>query len=87
VALLPSAEGAAMLVREAVARDFVADAFAHLKIIGHTAAAEPLLAKAGVLEGRDAGFVPLGAAADVEAFVAACRLLRVWEREPYVRQA
>ena len=47
VVLLPSADGAAMLAREATARDFVADAFAHLKFIGYGAAAEPLLKKAG----------------------------------------
>src|SRR5689334_12132164 len=35
VVLLPSTQGAALLADEATARDFVADAFAHLKIIGH----------------------------------------------------
>ena len=42
---------------------------------------QPLLHKAGVLDGRDEGFVPLGPADDAEAFVAACRKLRFWERE------
>jgi catalase len=86
VVLLPSAEGAAMLAKEATARDFVADAFAHLKFIGYGAAAEPLLKRAGVLEERDEGFVALRAADDVETFVAACRKLRFWRREPRVKQ-
>ena len=86
VVLLPSTEGAATLAREASARDFVADAFAHLKFIGYGAAAEPLLKKAGVLEDRDEGCLALKSAADAEAFVAACRRLRFWAREPRVKQ-
>ena len=46
VALLPSPAGASLLAREATARDFVSDAFAHLKFIAYGAAAEPLLEKA-----------------------------------------
>jgi catalase len=86
VALLPSAQGAAMLANEATARDFVADAFAHLKFIGYGAAAEPLLKKAGVLEDLDEGMLPLENADDAEAFVAACRKLRFWPREARVKQ-
>jgi catalase len=86
VALLPSAQGAAMLANEATARDFVAGAFAHLKFIGYGAAAEPLLKKAGVLEDLDEGMLPLENADDAEAFVAACRKLRFWPREARVKQ-
>ena len=86
VVLLPSADGAQMLAREASARDFVADAFAHLKFIGYGAAAEPLLKKAGVLEDRDEGCLVLRSAGDAEAFVAACRKLRFWSREASVKQ-
>ena len=74
-------QGAAMLAKEPAARDFVADAFAHRKFIGYCAAAEPLLRKAGVLDERDAGFLPLDKADDAAAFVATCRKLRFWERE------
>jgi len=86
VALIPSADGAAMLAKEATARDFVADAFAHMKFIGYAAAAEPLLKKAGVAEDRDEGFLPLGSAGDAAAFVTACRKLRFWPREARVKQ-
>ncbi|TGU42661.1 catalase HPII, partial [bacterium M00.F.Ca.ET.152.01.1.1] len=46
--LLVSQEGAEMLSRDAAAKDFVSDAFAHLKFIGFVAGAGPLLASAGV---------------------------------------
>ena len=83
VAVLLSAEGAALLSAEATARDFVADAYAHAKFIGHTAASAPLLAKAGVTE-PDGGMVALRSAGDAKAFIAACRDLRFWAREPLV---
>ena len=86
VALIASKEGAALLAREATARDFVSDAFAHLKFIAYTDAAMPLLEKAGVLADRDEGCVQLGSAQDAKAFVAACRKLRVWQREARVKQ-
>jgi catalase len=86
VALIPSRDGAALLAREASARDFVSDAFAHLKFIAYVAAAEPLLEKAGVLADLDEGCLKLGAADDAKAFVAACRKLRFWQREAEVKQ-
>jgi catalase len=86
VVLLPSREGAELLARESTARDFVADAFAHLKFIGYVEAATPLLKKAGVLEDKDEGLLPLASAADAEGFVAACRKLRFWQRETRVKQ-
>ena len=79
VALLPSEDGAKLLVKEAPARDFVADAFAHMKFIGYVEAAAALLGKAGVEESRD-GFVVLKGEEDCAAFVAVCRQLRCWER-------
>jgi catalase len=82
VALLLSEEGAAMLAGEATARDFVADAFAHAKFIGFSEAARPLLALAGVTP--DEGVVALDGGAAAQAFVAMCRKLRHWEREPKV---
>jgi catalase len=86
VVLLPSEQGALLLAKEPTARDFVADAFAHLKFIGYADAAVPLLKKAGVLEDLDEGCVPLVAAVDAETFVGACRKLRYWPREAKVKQ-
>ncbi|MEN3167440.1 catalase [Gluconobacter sp. OJB] len=82
VVLLPSAEGAKLLTREATARDFVADAFAHAKFIGYGAEAKPLLAKGGITpEDMDDGIVPLKAAGDLQNFITLCRNLRFWDRE------
>jgi catalase len=83
VAVLASAEGAALLAREAAAKDFVNDAVAHAKFIAYSEAAKPLFEKAGVAE-MDGGFVALKSAADAKGFLAACRKLRFWEREAKV---
>jgi catalase len=79
VALLPSEDGAKLLAKEPAARDFVADAFAHMKFIGYVEPAAILFGKAGVPESRDEGFILLKGA-DCSAFIAACRQLRYWAR-------
>ena len=84
VAILVSAEGAEALASHAPARDFVADAFAHMKFIGHVAEAQPLLDKAGVMP--DEGVVALAKAKDAGSFVEACRALRFWPREAAVKR-
>jgi catalase len=80
VAIVVSDSGAAALADVPAARDFVADAYAHCKFIGHVAAAAPLLDAAGVASRMDDGFVAIdddGAAQLLER----CRDLRFWERE------
>jgi catalase len=81
VAILPSAEGAQILSKNPAARDFVADAFAHLKFIAYVGEAMPLLKKAGVDEDLDKGCLELSGAKDAKSFVTMCRKLRFWERE------
>lgn len=78
VAILTSQEGVAVLSTLPAARDFVADATAHRKFIAYSAAAVPLLEKAGAV--LDEGFVPLNKTADCGKFVTACRKLRFWDR-------
>ncbi|MDC9835594.1 catalase [Rhizobium binxianense] len=85
VALLPSAEGTGDLLKEATARDFVSDAFAHCKFIGYVETALPLMQKAGIADSLDEGVIALGAAKDVSAFIKALGKLRVWGREPSVK--
>jgi catalase len=85
VALLPSAEGTGDLLKEATARDFVADAFVHCKFIGYVETALPLMQKAGIADSLDEGVIALGAAKDVSAFIKALGKLRVWGREPSVK--
>ena len=78
VALVVSEAGATLLGSMPAARDFVADAFAHMKFIGHVAAARPLLDKAGVVP--DDGVIALDAGG-AAGFVATSRRLRHWPRE------
>ncbi|MGO7900473.1 catalase [Rhizobium ruizarguesonis] len=85
VALLPSSEGTGDLLKEATARDFVADAFVHCKFIGYVETALPLMQKAGIADSLDEGVMALGAVKDVPAFIKALGKLRVWGREPSVK--
>jgi len=75
-AVILSAEATAKLTKEGAAVQWVMDAFGHLKAIGHNAAAQPLLDKAGVEP--DEGVVAL------DGFVEAAKR-RYWDREPKVR--
>jgi len=77
IALVLSQEGASTLLKDAAAIQFVMDAFGHLKAIGASAAAQPLLDKAGVEP--DAGVTDLG-----DGFLAAA-VKRFWDRETKVR--
>lgn len=76
VALILETEGAQKLCSEAAAVQFVADAFGHLKAIGHSPGAHPLITKAGIEP--DAGVTTL------DRFVDAAKL-RYFNREPKVR--
>ena len=80
VALVLSEDGCRQLLKEGAAVDFAKDAFGHLKAIGHTPEAQPLLDKAGVQP--DAGVVDLSQGA--EAFIKPAAT-RQWDREPKVR--
>jgi catalase len=77
IALVLAPEAATRLAQEGAAVDFVRDAFGHLKAIGCTPDAEPLLQRAGV--DRDEGITGL----DKKFVVAAGK--RFFEREPKVR--
>jgi catalase len=80
VALVLSKDGCAELLGEAAAVDFVRDAFGHLKAIGFTGEAQPLLDKAGVEP--DDGVVDLAEGA--KAYIAPAST-RQWDREPKLR--
>ncbi|PTE07024.1 catalase [Mesorhizobium helmanticense] len=87
VALLPAEDAMADLVKEATARDFVADAFAHCKFIGYVDAATPLFMKAGISDSLDEGVIALSGPKDVAGFITALGALRLWAREPKVKMA
>jgi catalase len=85
VALLPGKAAIDDLIQESTARDFVADAFAHCKFIGHTEAVMPLFEKAGIAEALDEGVIALKSSKDVAGFVKTLGKLRLWSREPAVK--
>ncbi len=76
VALVLTEEAAQKLARDGAAVGFVMDAFAHLKAIGHTPGAQPLLDRAGIEP--DEGVTDLAALPQAAA-------RRYWDREPKVR--
>ena len=77
IAVILSKQGCEAMLQEAAAVQFVMDAFGHLKAIGHSDAAKPLLDKAGVQ--ADAGVTGLD-----KAFISAAGR-RFWDREPSLR--
>ncbi len=79
VFLALSEVAAAKLTNESAAVDFVSNAFAHLKVIGATSGAAPLLKRAGVT--TDAGVVH----GTVDQYLTTAAAGRVWDREPQVR--
>jgi catalase len=81
VAVIPSANGAQLLVNDAPSRDFVSDAFAHCKFIGLSDGGTALMAAAGLGDKLDDGCIALSAAGDAAGFIAACAPLRLWMRE------
>ncbi|MCJ8236709.1 catalase C [Peteryoungia algae] len=85
VALLTSPEAMDDLVKEATARDFVADAFQHCKFIGYDPSAMPLLEKAGIADALDEGVIDLPGDQGLDGFVSSLGKLRVWGREPSVK--
>jgi catalase len=80
VALVLSEEGCAQLLHDSAAFDFAKDAFGHLKAIGFTPEAQPLLDKAGIV--ADTGLIDLSGS--VEEFLKPART-RQWDREHKVR--
>ena len=85
VAVLLSVDGAKLLAKEAAAKDFVSDAFAHAKFIAHSETAVPLLNSTGITP--DDGVIPLKTAEDAAGFIARCREVRLWKREAGIHAA
>ncbi len=83
VVILAGTESANELATQAAAVDWVRDAFGHLKVIGHTNEAQPLLDRSGIEP--DEGVLPLADAKSVSRFIKQAKNGRIWEREPKLR--
>ena len=60
------------------------NAFAHLKVLGHTSGAQVLLDRAGFKP--DAGLIALPDEKSVGTLIKAAKEGRIWAREPSVRR-
>src|SRR3546814_20921637 len=67
--------------RDAAAKDFVTDAFAHCKFIGVGGNAEAIFVAAGISEDLDEACLPLAKVVDAVTFIEAFRQLRFWPCE------
>ena len=83
VCLVLSPEGGQKLAQEAAAVAFAHDAFAHVKVIGHTEGAEPLLRAAGIVP--DEGVVSLAGEGGARRYAERAAAGRIWARESRVR--
>jgi catalase len=84
VVLLPSAEGTAALLGMAAAVNWLRDAFGHLKAIGFNEEALPLFAKAAIKPDAKLGVVSLKEGRGLDAFIAAAKKHKIWDREKLV---
>ena len=80
IALVLSGDGASLLTGEKAAVDFVSDAYAHCKAIGHTPGAKALIDKAGVATDAFFALLPKDASALISIMP-----LRASEREKIVK--
>ncbi len=81
--VLATEDAATKLATQAAAVEWVGNAFAHLKVIGHTAGAKPLLDRAGVKPST--GIVALTNGKAIVTFIAIAKQGRIWDREPSLR--
>jgi catalase len=72
-------DDATALVAAPSARQWIADAFAHCKVIGFTRGAKPLLDAARVES--DAGVLAIDNAKAIAAFIETAKRGRIWSRE------
>jgi len=71
------------LKKQAAVLNFIRDGYAHLKIIGHTAASMPLLEIAGI--SLDDGVVEVDASEGTIAYVDAAKKERIWPRAAAIK--
>lgn len=88
VAVLVTADGAERLLAEPTAKDFVSDAYNHLKIIGFNQNSKPLFQSVGVnVDAPEPGLVALDSQSNAASFIATCRKIRIWDRELKVKNS
>ncbi|TWT56487.1 catalase [Allorhodopirellula solitaria] len=84
VVVAPEKSHVDALLNQSAAIDWIRDAFGHLKVIGYTAAAMPLMEKAAVPTEGEVGVIDL-TNAKVADFIEQAKEHRIWARETEVR--
>jgi len=79
VLVLVNKKGADSFSQVPEAKDFVNDAYAHMKFIGYTEEAKPLFKAAGLHDKKDKGWIDLKKT-NAESFIKSLRPLRYWKR-------
>jgi catalase len=82
IAVVVAPQASKEIANNALARAFVADAYAHCKYIAYTGDARPLLDRALAGSPLDAGCKQVETAMAAAQFAALCAQLRFWAREP-----
>ncbi|MBA3815839.1 MAG: catalase [Parachlamydiaceae bacterium] len=84
IVILATTAGTALLSKHPAARQFVNDAFTHLKFIGYLSDSKPFFERLGLTSELDKGCIELRESHDVVKFMDACKNIRFWERESVV---
>ena len=80
VAIIAGDEGGQQLADEPAARDFLTDAFTHMKVIGLSDEVAPLVTAAGLDGSLDDACIPLRTATTPADLVTRCAAGRAWDR-------
>jgi catalase len=75
IATLTAADATEALCVNAAVGNFIRDAFGHLKFIGYTEAALPILERAWIADNLDDACLRLGGSKSIDNFTTACRKL------------
>jgi catalase len=83
VVVLAGDQSGVVLAKEAAAVDWIRDAFGHLKTIGFTEAAQPVIDRADIAE--DEAVINIMGNASIKSFITAAKAGKLWKREPTLR--
>lgn len=84
IAVLSTPAGADLLSKHPAVRQFIWDAFTHLKIIGYSSGSKLLFEKLGIASELDDGCIEFSKNSDLKTFISACRNMRFWKRESVI---
>ncbi len=84
IAILSTSEGVTEISKHPAGRQFVVDAFTHLKIIGYSSDSKELFKKLGITPETDDGCIEFSESDAIPKYLKACRNIRFWKRDPEI---